>query len=672
MNDAIVNSIVKSLVSATGPELNAILQKTPSNVIAQSISKIIKNKITIPGNTAVAIVSKIPQKNLGPIISEIIKGAVGTNAAVAVVKSSSTNDISKTISNLIKSKIIISGNTASEIVQKIPDKNVVSEILKGSLGTDASIAVAKSAPTNVIAKSISDLIKSKIIISGNTASEIVKKIPDKNVVSEILKGSLGTNAAVNVAKTAPTNVIAQTISDLIKSKIHPNVKNALRQRNLLPNDKMIPSPTFNGPKPGYVFKTGNQGTGYYPNTGPQVPLGPATPVARNYSKMTLAQLIVALKYYPANKDKILEEIYKRFSEEISDIRKKGGSARARRLGELLRLLPMNFRNRGNATSLVIDDVRNVRNMRELSNLVSNLGRVPNDNIKKAILARKLNFMRKPGITNEGRRTNGGGKGWFNWGGRGGGAGGGTGGGGFNWGGRGGGTGGGGINWGGGRGEKFNFGGRGEGLNLGGGGQVNPGNWRRALIGKTSTPSGRPVTNTGDWRRALAGAPIPAEQKRAINYAGGVPRAMNQIARVPEGAPEVARTAEALHLTNGNARQAMNMHNVSAPAINAVRQLGGPARAVNVLEGLNTLSMKKPKSVKRRSKLKPRIAELNRVINAVKKKKLISLVAHNVTKTGNIHENENKLKKYYKKVIKADILRTPFAKIAKAAAKKRVM
>ena len=148
--------------------------------------------------------------------------------------------------------------------------------------------------------------------------------------------------------------------------------------------------------------------------------------------------------------------------------------------------------------------------------------------------------------------------------------------------------------------------------------------------------------------------------------------MNQIARVPEGAPEVARTAEALHLTNGNARQAMNMHNVSAPAINAVRQLGGPARAVNVLEGLNTLSMKKPKSVKRRSKLKPRIAELNRVINAVKKKKLISLVAHNVTKTGNIHENENKLKKYYKKVIKADILRTPFAKIAKAAAKKRVM
>jgi hypothetical protein len=96
--------------------------------------------------------------------------------------------------------------------------------------------------------------------------------------------------------------------------------------------------------------------------------------------------------------------------------------------------------------------------------------------------------------------------------------------------------------------------------------------------------------------------------------------------------------------------------------------------VNVLEGLNTLSA--PKKLMARRKrvkfLKPRIAELNKVINAVKKKKLISLVAHNVTKTNNIHENENRLKKYYKKVIKANILRTPFAKIAKGAAKKRVM
>jgi len=86
----------------------------------------------------------------------------------------------------------------------------------------------------------------------------------------------------------------------------------------------------------------------------------------------------------------------------------------------------------------------------------------------------------------------------------------------------------------------------------------------------------------------------------------------------------------------------------------------------------THATRRRKVVTRRSKkvLRPRVAELNRVINAVKKQRLISLVAHNVTKTHNIHPNDEKLKKYYKKVLKANILRTPFVKIAKRAAKKR--
>jgi len=203
------------------------------------------------------------------------------------------------------------------------------------------------------------------------------------------------------------------------------------------------------------------------------------------------------------------------------------------------------------------------------------------------------------------------------------------------------------------------------------------NWRNALIGKTTTQTGRPAPNTGNWRSALKGAPIPQNQKRAINYAGGIPRAINEIQTLPGGASEVARTAEALRLTNGNATEAIEAHGVTPAAINSVRKLGGGSpllvaakQTPLVLEGLNTLS-----SVKklRRSKMKtPRIAELNRVINAVRKKKLISLVAHDVTKTGKIHENNRRLKKYYKKVIKANILRTPLAKIAKNAAKKRVM
>ena len=154
--------------------------------------------------------------------------------------------------------------------------------------------------------------------------------------------------------------------------------------------------------------------------------------------------------------------------------------------------------------------------------------------------------------------------------------------------------------------------------------------------------------------------------------------MNTVAQVPGGAPEIAKAAEALNESKGNTTYAIRVKGASPEAVNAVQKLGGPNNAVNVLEGLNTMSQthetRKRKRGTRRSKkvLRPRVAELNRVINAVKKQRLISLVAHNVTKTHNIHPNDEKLKKYYKKVLKANILRTPFAKIAKGAAKKRVL
>jgi hypothetical protein len=172
-----------------------------------------------------------------------------------------------------------------------------------------------------------------------------------------------------------------------------------------------------------------------------------------------------------------------------------------------------------------------------------------------------------------------------------------------------------------------------------------------------------------------GGGLPPNQSRAINNAGGVNKAMNTVVNVPGGANEVAKAAEALNETQGNANLAIQIKGASPEAVKAVQNLGGPKNTVVVLEGLNTLSRKTPtpkkKGGKRRKTYRPRIAELNRVINAVKKQKLISLVAHNVTKTHNVHPNDEKLKKYYKKVIKANILRTPFAKVARKAAKKRV-
>ena len=127
---------------------------------------------------------------------------------------------------------------------------------------------------------------------------------------------------------------------------------------------------------------------------------------------------------------------------------------------------------------------------------------------------------------------------------------------------------------------------------------------------------------------------------------------------------------------------METRGVTPEAVKAVQTLGGKTNSIKVLEALNNLSRKTPKrttlsvrrttvrapGTRRRKPKGPRIAELNRVIESVKKQRLISLVAHNVLKTHNIHANENRLKGYYKKVIKANILRRPFAKIAKKAAK----
>jgi len=174
-------------------------------------------------------------------------------------------------------------------------------------------------------------------------------------------------------------------------------------------------------------------------------------------------------------------------------------------------------------------------------------------------------------------------------------------------------------------------------------------------------------------------PLPSMQQGAINNVGGAGNAVQTVALVPGGAPEVAKAAEALNETGGNVRLAINMKGASPAAIKAVQNLGGVAQTVKILEGLNTMAQtpetQRRKAIRprtRRPKKSPvRLVELNRVIAAVKKQKLISLMAHNVTRTNNIHPNDEKLKKYYRKVIKSYILKKPFANIAKKAAKKRV-
>jgi hypothetical protein len=192
--------------------------------------------------------------------------------------------------------------------------------------------------------------------------------------------------------------------------------------------------------------------------------------------------------------------------------------------------------------------------------------------------------------------------------------------------------------------------------------------------------------------------LPAQERLALTNAGGYSSAAAVVSSAG-GPATVQRAITALNANGGNVNAAMQKTGLSRQVFNNVNKLGGPVTARRALAAVKKVTVKtapyvgqnatqrvymgpnatrqnvyalapvkKPRK-KRRTEVK--LAELNRVINAVKKKKLISLVAHNVTRT-NIHANNGRLKPYYKRVIKAAILKRPFAKIARGHAKKLVV
>jgi hypothetical protein len=532
----------------------------------------------------------------------------------------------------------------------------IMKIIKDNLGE--APAVVSHAPVNDVKISILKLVENKI------------KIPPKVVAAVNTK--MGKEGGGNFFKTilgffSPKNKMATSGPGAQPNFIEAKITGKNNQGR----------PTYNqvAPMSGYVFTTQGNKTGWFKNTGGAVPpVGPKPPVGpngpkppvnvpaapRNYTKMALRNLLNARRKYPDNKEAISKAIQKVFENELRGVRYDGRTKRARRIGDLLRILPRNFNGRRNATALVIDDIRNTRNKTNLSNLKSNLGSVPNEDVRRAFdeQRRRLERRKSPyGYENEYRgRTRYGESESRRFSPRRSGE------------------------------SNYNYGRRREEYNR------NEMRRRREAHSRSEIPSSGgnggfrgnsgPRRNFGPRGNMGGGGnmgppPIPSNEQRAINNAGGATKALNRIANVPGGAPEVAKAAEALNETNGNVSKAIYIKGASPAAVEAVKNLGGHANAVNVLSGLNTMSQKSVTRVRkstrtRKSKvLRPRVAELNRVINAVKKQRLISLVAHNVTKTHDIHPNDEKLKKYYKKVIKANILRRPFAKIAKKAAKKRV-
>ena len=559
-------------------------------------------------------------QNIVPGIVAIIKKSVGTNA-VKVINAAPTNDVAKAITKLIQNSVKISSPVT---VAAIPP-------LVASGQTPAAVQVIKQANARDVASAITKLIQNSVriprpVAEAATQTLQTEPIPEHLSLINKLKGIKWPWSGFFSGKGKMATFGPGTQPNFIEP-VKTGVNNQGRN-------------TYNQtpPMPGYVLTTKNGKTGWYRNKGPPAP--------RNYSTMSIRELLEAMRKYPANRDRISQALRKAFEKELRDLRYEySRSRRTRKLGDLLRLLPRNFDGRRNASSMIVNDVRGTRNSRDLSNLSSNLGRVPNENIRRAIENQRRRFeeerrrrtgsttLRRYGDSYEPRRYGESNTNYTR--------------------------------------RVKNTSSERELLEL-------MRRRRAARVGDGGSGVGYGGGNGSGGGGNVGPPPLPPNQRQAINNAGGVNRAMNAVVQVPGGAPEIAKAAEALNESKGNTTYAITVKGASPAAVAAVQKLGGPKSTVNVLEGLNTLSKthgtRKRKAGSRRPKkvLRPRVAELNRVLESVKKQRLISLTAHNVTKTHNIHPNDEKLKKYYKKVLKANILRTPFAKIVrKAAAKGRV-
>jgi hypothetical protein len=105
------------------------------------------------------------------------------------------------------------------------------------------------------------------------------------------------------------------------------------------------------------------------------------------------------------------------------------------------------------------------------------------------------------------------------------------------------------------------------------------------------------------------ANLPANERAAINYAGGVNKAANLVNQAG-GGTNVAAAANALAQTGGNVERAIAEKGANEKAIKVVIQLGGGKnlnnieRAKNALNGLNNVAVQLKKR-KRRSKPKPK-------------------------------------------------------------------
>lgn len=596
------------------------------------------------------------------LVDEIIR-LIQSGVSVKNIPGVTSDTIADAILSLIR-KSLNSGKNLKTVL-----KPEVTREIATSLGNNRKGNVAK-----LILKLIQNSITPTKVLTKPTAEEAVKiaGAPNSNAILKIIVNSLSKNETPAKAEEikvkvsqAPKSNNRNTANLIFKVIMNLFKTNGKMAEGPAPPSNFFAANAFrqaNRPKNGRKWYFGTQGrkTGWYLNTGSAVvgpvvpPVGPVVgPAGRpNFSKLDLSALFKWRRENPKNTANVNSAISKFVKEMMNKIRYSySSSERLARLVELLKQLPPNFSGRREIVAAIIAMIREITNLNKFSNFNRNLRGVNNRNIRNAldIQRRRLQRRRTESYNNYDRRLR--------------------------------------------RavapsrypGESEpNYNRRRR--------EVEDANaMRRAIVraepprprnnglGSSGNYGTRPGSNENAIRRAMAPPPLPPSQTTAINNVGGANNAVQAVALVPGGAPEVAKAAEALNETGGNVRLAINMKGASPAAINAVQKLGGVSQTVKILEGLNTMAQtpetQRRKAVRprtRRPKKSPiRLVELNRVIAAVKKQKLISLMAHNVTRTNNIHPNDEKLKKYYRKVIKSYLLKKPFANIVKRAEKKRV-
>ena len=147
--------------------------------------------------------------------------------------------------------------------------------------------------------------------------------------------------------------------------------------------------------------------------------------------------------------------------------------------------------------------------------------------------------------------------------------------------------------------------------------------------------------------------LPPAQKNAVQQAGGINTSL-QIIRNGGGVQEVAKAAEALN-EFPNAKQAMEIKNIKPAAIAAVKAIGTPTKAMNVVNAVTNMNANanvrvSPTPVNKKAPQPIRVKLMKEIIKRLTKEEIIQLVGE--SSLGNKKANsKNELVKNFTKFVR---------------------